>query len=58
MPILRFIEMQFKKRDRMNIALEERQETMKHVQWRTHAGVLQPYEDLAIVVVCVLCQRS
>ena len=45
----------------MITALEEKEEKMKGVQWRTHADVMQPCEDvvrnpsqwLRSVVVCV-----
>ena len=49
----------------MSIALEEREENMKRVQWRMHAGVMQPCEVLAIASICcglrdsvLRCQRG
>ena len=37
---------------------EREEEKMKRLQWRTHASVVQPCEDVAIVVVYVLCQKG
>ena len=48
--------MQLEQRGKMSTALEEREEKMKRVQWRTHAGVMQPCEEgaqaLAIYPIC------
>ena len=37
----------------MNIALEEREEKMTRVQWRTHAGVMQALAICPFVEVCM-----
>ena len=54
MPRSRFIEMQFKQRGRMSTLLEEREEKMKRMQWRMHAGVVRkPSQFTRFVVVCM-----